>query len=135
MASTRIVVARMRQTTAILNTFPKGRSRMSRLKLYWPEEVSDRGIPAVAEASTERESSVLPFRPRHARATAPAAILPALIRAQLLRDNRSCPCCTHPIVEPIELNDARVNRSGLPIPGTATLVGFHCDGCDHEWPV
>lgn len=108
---------------------------MSRLKLYWPEEVSDRGTAAVAEASADRDVSVLPFRPRGARPVDSASILPALMRAQLLRDNRTCPCCTHPVVEPIELNDACVNRSGLPIPGTATLVGFRCGSCEHEWPV
>ena len=41
---------------------------------------------------------------------------------------------SHPIVEPIELDNGILNRNRMPIPGTATLVGFHCHGCQREWP-
>jgi len=56
-------------------------------------------------------------------------------RARRLYHNNRCPHCSHPMVEPIELDDAIMNRNRMPIPGTATLVGFHCQGCNHEWPV
>ncbi|MCG6155549.1 hypothetical protein [Rubinisphaera margarita] len=59
----------------------------------------------------------------------------ALNRARLMHHNRFCPCCNSVAVEPLELNDPSLNASGMPIPGTATVVAFHCNGCYHEWPV
>jgi hypothetical protein len=56
-------------------------------------------------------------------------------RARRIHNNNRCPHCSHPLVEPIELDDAILNRNRMPIPGTATLVGFHCHGCQREWPV
>ena len=39
-------------------------------------------------------------------------------------------------IEPIELQDAVISpKNRLPIPGTATIVGFHCNDCGTEWPV
>ncbi len=108
---------------------------MSRLKLYWPEETAERFSPAVSEPRNDHDVEVLPFRGREARPRMATPMLETLMRAHQLRKNRHCPCCSHPVVEPIELNDGAVNRSGLPIPGTATLVGFRCDSCSHEWPV
>jgi hypothetical protein len=55
-------------------------------------------------------------------------------RARTLHQNRHCPQCYQPRVEPLELDDAVLNRNGMPIPGTATLVGFHCLHCHSEWP-
>ena len=55
-------------------------------------------------------------------------------RARLERANSQCPYCRRVTVEPIELHDALVNRNGAAIPGTATVVGFHCNACRHEWP-
>jgi len=112
---------------------------MSRLKLYWPEEQNS-GINRSAEAASEEscpDDMLIPFRLRHAcTATAShVSILDVVTRAQMLRENRECPDCGHPVVEPVELNDAAHNLNGLPIPGTATLVGFHCTRCDREWPV
>ena len=60
---------------------------------------------------------------------------PALLRARLLRENRNCPHCQHPVVTPLELEDGLLGRNRLPVPGTATLVGFHCMRCHREWPV
>ncbi|MFN0196818.1 MAG: hypothetical protein ACKVT0_08720 [Planctomycetaceae bacterium] len=57
-----------------------------------------------------------------------------VLRAKVLHTNRVCPYCRRATVEPIELNDGVLNRQRLPIPGTATLVGFHCQECDAEWP-
>lgn len=55
-------------------------------------------------------------------------------RAAALRRNDCCPRCRRPMVEPLELNDGICGRNNRPIPGTATLVGFHCQNCDWEWP-
>jgi hypothetical protein len=37
-------------------------------------------------------------------------------------------------VEPIECDDALLDRNGAPIPGTASIAGFFCHACRHEWP-
>lgn len=109
---------------------------MSRLKLYWPDEQAERGLTPPAEPRiADEDAAILPFRSRRAVEIASGPMLEVLVRAQLIRENRCCPHCEHPVVEPIELQDALVNRSGLPIPGTATLVGFRCESCLNEWPV
>ncbi len=54
-------------------------------------------------------------------------------RARLLHKNRCCPECRCAAVDPIELNDALLNIQLCPIPGTATVVAFHCNRCEHEW--
>lgn len=108
---------------------------MSRLKLYLPDELSR--CEALAPSETKRDDDmILPFRGRNRIAgISSQRTLDVLVRAQLLRDNRECPECGHPLVEPVELNDARVSRNGMPIPGTATLVGFRCCSCEIEWAV
>ncbi len=55
-------------------------------------------------------------------------------RARVLRKNDCCPRCRRSVVEPLELADGFHSRNQLPIPGSATLVGFHCLSCDWEWP-
>lgn len=137
---------------------------MSRLRVYWPDATSDVDdarafeeaivqFPGVATANSFSESSVRPQLPsrsnRHPATTlrgphyftgnfgsdrAAASTLNVVDRARTLYANRCCPTCTYPIVEPVELDDAMVNRNGQPIPGTATLIGFRCDACDSEWP-
>ena len=54
-------------------------------------------------------------------------------RARAIHANTSCPCCLHAAVVPLMLNDGRVDSAGQIIPGTATLVGFRCGQCEHEW--
>lgn len=55
-------------------------------------------------------------------------------RARSLRTNDCCPRCRRAQVEPLELADGLRTRNNLPIPGSATLVGFHCNSCHWEWP-
>lgn len=110
---------------------------MSSLKLYAPVESSD--------GDDFEFPSILPF-PLSAGNTASAGMivsrgpslgshrLTPILRAQMLHSNRICPYCCHAAVEPIELNDGILNRHRRPIPGTATIVGFHCHDCDAEWP-
>jgi hypothetical protein len=101
---------------------------MSRLKLFSPEA-------DVLPFSTRMDDSWQPAaRGSHRIATQSNAMLEVLIRAQKIRDNRECIDCGHPIVELVELNDGRYDRSGTLIPGTATLVGFRCGSCQAEWP-
>ncbi len=55
-------------------------------------------------------------------------------RAKLVHANRCCQQCGSVAVSSIELNDALLNASLQPIPGSATIVAFRCSGCYHEWP-
>ncbi len=57
-------------------------------------------------------------------------------RARILQQNNCCPECTLHDIEPLELSDAVISpKNRLPVPGTATIVGFHCNNCGTEWPV
>jgi hypothetical protein len=100
---------------------------MSHFRVLWPDEDGqledeDGGVATVA----------IPFAAgRRPQRTA----MNAIARAQSLFANRTCPYCHYPVVEPLELDDAAISKAGLPIPGTSTLVGFHCHGCDAEWGV
>ncbi len=55
-------------------------------------------------------------------------------RAKLVYANRCCRDCGSVAVVPLELNDSLLNASLQPIPGSATIVGFRCNSCFHEWP-
>lgn len=101
---------------------------MSHFRVVWPDE----------ECQTEDDdggviTAVVPFSLPEMRHRSPRMNM--VTRAQTLFANRSCPACHYPVVEPLELNDAAIDRAGLPIPGTSTLVGFRCAGCDAEWSV
>ncbi len=103
---------------------------MSRLSVFWPDETDS------LSAETD-EAMILPFPKR--RVTEPPNGSPepmdVITRARVLFANRKCRGCGYPVVEPIELSDSAVNLSGLAIPGTATLIGFRCCGCDAEWSI
>ena len=104
---------------------------MSQLKLYQPDEVHHgHRMLRIDDA----EPPILSFQ-RHASRLRNRSSLQIVARARAMYENRRCPECTHPVVRPVELEDAAMNRSRLPIPGTATLVGFHCERCSAEWSV
>ncbi len=98
---------------------------MSRLRLF---------DPAFDE---EHAPATIPFRPRLSeRSTTErpfAGNVSALRRARLWNSNGSCPCCRRVTVEPVELEDGLLNAKSEPIPGTASIVGFSCNSCGHEW--
>lgn len=56
------------------------------------------------------------------------------VRARNELRNRVCPNCSRVTVEPVELHDGLLDKNGGFIPGSATLVGFSCNACGHEWP-
>jgi hypothetical protein len=93
------------------------------------------GPEAVARASrlSERERpDVLPisrFVDRRPSARSP------LSRAKALHANRCCRFCGSSQVDPVTLNDGMRDGSGQYVPGSATLVGFHCESCQTEWPI
>lgn len=100
---------------------------MSRLKLYRGD-----APPVVPTACEDRAAGVLSYESHFQRRRQ----FPddTLQRARTLRTNDRCPHCARARVEPLELADALRNRNNRPIPGTATLVGFHCRHCHWEWP-
>jgi len=102
---------------------------MSQLKLYRPDGLD------IDELVAREESGpvILPFA-LSSRYSRDYRLLDPVSRARTIHHNRRCCHCGHPIVEPIELDDGVVNRNRLPVPGTATLVGFRCDRCHTEWP-
>lgn len=101
---------------------------MSRLNVYWPD-AADRADDLYGP---DGEPRILSFC-RATLAAQDAEPNPALLRARALYRNRCCPECEHPVVQPLELADAFIGRGRLPIPGTATLIGFRCDRCAAEW--
>ena len=101
---------------------------MSRLSVYWPEEAN------LTDHFSD-EPRILPFRRTELNTESVPQHVDVVTRARLLFSNRKCHSCSYPVVEPVELSDSIKNRNGLAIPGTATLVGFRCCGCQSEWTV
>jgi hypothetical protein len=93
---------------------------MSRLRLFDPA-LDDEHAPVV-----------IPFTPRLKEQQINLSYS-AVRRARLWNSNQVCPCCRRATVEPVELEDGLLNAKAEPIPGTATIVGFNCSSCGHEW--
>jgi hypothetical protein len=114
---------------------------MSRLKVFCGEETARRNSVSLADDPPifNYESYADRWRkyrndPLDARGSLRRFGNDPLDRARSLRCNDRCPHCSRSLVKPLELDDAVRSRNNLPIPGTATLVGFHCEGCHWEWP-
>ena len=103
---------------------------MSCLKLYAPDEVQEEH--GVVEYLSDEEPAILSWS-RVVNPSRNPSLMEVLARTRTLYRNRSCRSCGRPTVEPVQLNDATLGKGRLPIPGTATLVGFHCQYCRHEW--
>jgi hypothetical protein len=54
-------------------------------------------------------------------------------RARLEHHNKCCPNCRRVTVQLVELDNALLDRRGLAIPSTASIAGFYCTSCRHEW--
>lgn len=82
------------------------------------------------------EPDILPFQSHRRTTVLSGRFMPAVERARILHENTECPECGKSTIQPLELNDAIISpRSRLPIPGTATIIGFRCEECSCEWPV
>ena len=103
---------------------------MSRLKLYRPERLEFE----IRVDADDGEPAILPFSSFACRFKY-HRLMDVVTRARVIHANRRCIYCKHPVIEPIELEDGVLNHNDLSIPGTATLVGFHCIGCHAEWPI
>lgn len=92
-------------------------------------------LPQDAEASKTR--MILQFhRPGKANGRPHIRQAMSIIdRARHLFENRTCPHCGYGVVEPRQLDDGIVDSANQIIPGTATLVGFRCEGCHLEWGI
>ncbi len=112
---------------------------MTNLRIFRPSEDEASAEPVQSSADTEVDREILPFD-RHRTRIISGRISPrrlrVLNRARLLFENRKCAFCEKATVEPLELDDAVISRkNGKAIPGTASIVGFHCHTCGKEWPV
>lgn len=99
--------------------------------------------PPTEEEQAERQEAIeltpdrniLPFRKQRTTILSGRYVEP-VDRARILSENAECPQCEKHDIETLELQDAVISpKSRLPIPGTATIVGFHCNDCGTEWPV
>lgn len=101
------------------------------LRIYEPPAESPAEQPAEVEPR-----HILPFETQSRTTIISGRLTGPADRARIVRQNSVCPECEQGDVEPIELRDAVISpKSRLPIPGTATIVGFHCNCCENEWPV
>lgn len=110
---------------------------MSDLKVYWPESETAATENSAIRANvcdSPAEPEIYSFAEWVDKLRAPESN-PAALRAQRLNSNQTCPDCTRAGVLPLMLNDGRMDGSGRLVPGSATLVGFRCESCSHEWPV
>lgn len=108
------------------------------LKLYAPEEldVADDSFPSLSvyqepEVDIDEDGAVLSWR--FTRRNGQPSFIEAVHRSRLLHRHRRCHECGRPTVQPMDQNDAVLGKNRLPIPGTATVIGFHCDYCQSEW--
>jgi hypothetical protein len=128
---------------------------MSRLPVF--KRLSSR--PRLRIHRDESEAVILPFSRRNwgssertgrrgpecfeeqgtAVATCPLPVnrigMDPLMRARVLHENRCCPRCRRGGVIPLDLGDGDKRNPAMPVPGSATLIGFCCDSCGAEWGV
>lgn len=104
------------------------------LRLFSPlEEMSPDAATQTAEESFD---DIIPIDGARRSVIFSGRFLPPVDRARLLHDNCTCPECARHDIEPLELEDSVISpKNRLPVPGTATIVGFHCNDCGIEWPV
>lgn len=105
------------------------------LRIYEPPAETPPGRTAPSDTTSERRD-ILPFEPAKRTTIISGRITAPIDRARLIHENSACPECSRTNIEPLELQDAVIStKNRLPIPGTATIVGFHCNDCGTEWPV
>jgi hypothetical protein len=117
-----------------------GGSRMSCLKLHWPQVLS-LYAPADLDSAefngddtTDESPVILSFRRRGARVPRHQQRA-LLVRARLIHENRCCPECGRASVVPVDSEPALAYRDSMPVPGSGSLLGFACDSCGHEWDI
>lgn len=108
---------------------------MSCLKLYAPHEAELAGEVEYGESLRidASEPEILSWETY--RRSRKLSLIEILARTRALYQNKRCRDCGRPTVQPVEHDDALLGKNRAPIPGSATLLGFHCDYCRTEWPV
>lgn len=107
---------------------------MSRLhlRLFQPPVEEEQA----ASDNNPEPRNILPFRSPGRTTILSGRFTAPVERSRVIHENGTCPECESHSVSPIELDDAAISaKNRLPIPGTATIVGFHCNDCESEWPV
>ena len=105
------------------------------LRLFSPsdEVITEEVLPLSSDDTTE---DIIPIDRARRSVIFSGRFMPAVDRARIIHQNGICPDCGHHDIEPLELSDSIISpKSRLPVPGTATIVGFHCNDCGIEWPV
>lgn len=98
--------------------------------------LSSHSADSVGAALADEQSDVIPFETARRALVLSGRFTPTLRRARMIHANSQCGDCGGHDVEPMELDDAVVSfRNGAAVPGTATIIGFHCNDCGGEWPV
>lgn len=109
------------------------------LRLYTPPQEAENSADGFGEDHSDmapERADVIPFESARRSVVFSGRLSEPVDRARLIRNNNCCPNCARHDIEVLELEDAVVSaRSRLPIPGTSTIVGFHCNDCGTEWPV
>lgn len=104
------------------------------LRLFAPTE--ETGSDAATQTAQESFDDIIPIERARRSTIFSGRFMQPVDRARLLHENNCCPECAHHDIEPLELEDSIISpRNRLPVPGTATIVGFHCNDCGIEWPV
>ncbi|MFM7831761.1 MAG: hypothetical protein ACKPJD_08215 [Planctomycetaceae bacterium] len=99
-------------------------------------QVSELDSAGLDSVGTEDDADVISFATARRALVLSGRFTPTLQRARLIHANSECSGCGGHDVEPVELDDATVSwRNGDVVPGTATIIGFHCNDCGSEWPV
>lgn len=119
---------------------------MSMLKIFRPdEEPETHDAPTSPNGGSARPVPVRPVASSRAEVKAEVYSFAEWVdrlrgdsddladRARSIHANCRCPRCNHAGVLPLMLNDGHVDGAGQIVPGTASLVGFRCEDCRHEW--
>jgi len=109
------------------------------LKLYAPHVTNSTvhnspnlSVYHETEEAEEHVDQVISWR-YYPRSSGQPSFMEVVQRSRLLHMHRRCRDCGRPTVEPVEQNDGILGKNRLPIPGTSTVIGFHCNYCESEW--
>lgn len=113
-----------------------------RLRLFSPDgnttcnaDTTNQDVPH-NRISNEAFDDIIPIERARRSVVISGRFMEPADRARILQHNNCCPECAQHNIEPLELADAIISpKNRLPVPGTATIVGFHCNDCGTEWPV
>jgi len=99
-------------------------------------QLPEMDVESADSVHAEDSADVISFATARRALVLSGRFTPTLQRARLIHANSECTGCGGHDVEPVELDDATLSwRNGDVVPGTATIIGFHCNDCGSEWPV